>query len=282
MTSIAQALALARARLEAVGQDEARLEARLLLAQALGSVSHAWLIAHQGDALAPERQAAFENLLQRRLAGEPLAYVLGEREFYGLKLAVTPATLIPRPDTETLVEAALECMPPDLPLAVLDLGTGSGAIALAIAAQRPLARVLAVDYSDSALQVARGNGERLGLDRVEFRRSDWFSSIESRCFDLIVANPPYIAKHDPHLDQGDLRHEPRSALVAAEDGLQDLRRIAETAPAHLHADGWLMLEHGYDQADAVANLLERAGFGQIAHRTDLAGIRRVTLGRQER
>lgn len=281
MTSIAQALALARTRLEAVGQDEARLEARLLLAHALGSVSHAWLIAHQGDALAPERQTAFENMLQRRLAGEPLAYVLGEREFYGLKLAVTPATLIPRPDTETLVEAALERMPPDLPLAVLDLGTGSGAIALAIAAQRPLARVLAVDCSDSALQVARGNGERLGLDRAEFRRSDWLSSIEGR-FDLIVANPPYIAEHDPHLSQGDLRHEPRSALVAAEDGLQDLRRIAETAPAHLHAGGWLMLEHGYDQADAVANLLERAGFEQVAHRTDLAGIRRVTLGRQER
>ena len=282
MISIAQTLALARTRLEAVGQDEARLEARLLLAQALGSVSHAWLIAHQGDALAPERQAAFENLLQRRLAGEPLAYVLGEREFYGLTLAVTPATLIPRPDTETLVEAALERMPSDLSLTVLDLGTGSGAIALAIAAQRPLARVLAVDYSDSALQVARGNGERLGLDRVEFMHSDWFSSIEGRCFDLIVANPPYIPEHDPHLGQGDLRHEPRSALVAAEDGLQDLRRIAETAPAHLHAGGWLMLEHGYDQADAVANLLERAGFGQIAHRTDLAGIRRVTLGRQER
>ena len=278
MTSIAQALARARARLEAIGQAEARLEARLLLAQALDDVSHAWLITHQDDALTPACEAAFEALLQRRLAGEPLAYVLGQREFYGLKLAVTPATLIPRPDTETLVEAALERMPPDLPLAVLDLGTGSGAIALAIAAQRSLARVLAVDQSSEALQVARGNAERLGLDRVEFRLGDWFSPIGEQRFDLIVANPPYIAGDDPHLSQGDLRHEPRSALVAAEDGLEDIRRIVKAAPAHLDAGGWLMLEHGYDQADAVADLLERAGFRQIGHRTDLAGIRRVTLG----
>jgi release factor glutamine methyltransferase len=279
MTSIARALALAREQLEAAGHVEARLEARLLLAQALDGVSHAWLITHQDEALAPERQTMFESLLRRRLAGEPLAYVLGEREFYGLKLAVTSATLIPRPDTETLVEAALEHMPLQIALAVLDLGTGSGAIALAIAAQRPLARVLAVDRSDAALQVARANAGRLGLERVEFRHGDWFSSSAGQRFDLIVSNPPYIAEHDPHLDQGDLRHEPRSALVAAGNGLEDIRRIAETAPAHLQAGGWLMLEHGHDQADAVASLLEGAGFGQIAHRTDLAGIRRVTLGR---
>jgi release factor glutamine methyltransferase len=260
-----------------LASDEAVLESQLLLQHVLG-VSRAWLIAHENDALQPNIHAVFEALLQRRLNGEPITYILGYREFYGLKLKVTPATLIPRPDTETLVEAALEKLSRNHAYKVLDLGTGSGAIALAIAKHRPETQVAAVDASVSALQVAIENSQTLNIHNVRFVQSDWFSALGNEKFDVIVSNPPYIEDVDPHLNQGDLRFEPRSALASGNDGLDDIRRIVKHAPAHLTAGGWLMLEHGYNQAEMVADLL-RDDFCEIHHALDLAGIQRVTLGK---
>ncbi|MCB5208040.1 peptide chain release factor N(5)-glutamine methyltransferase [Methylovorus mays] len=269
---------------------EARNEARMLMSHALGNVEHAWLIAHESDALPPEIASAFQDLLHRRLAGEPVAYILGNREFFGLRLAVSPATLIPRPDTETLVETALARIPSEGAREVLDLGTGTGAIALAIAAHRPQCRVVAVDACAAALQVARQNAEMLGLaatesddhgmtkGNVEFRLGSWFAPLADLKFDVIVSNPPYIRNDDPHLQLGDLRHEPISALASGADGLDDIRIIVQHAPAHLMPSGWLLLEHGYDQADAVATLMRDTDFANVQHAHDLAGIARVTLG----
>lgn len=259
--------------------DEARIEAQALLRHALDGVSRAWLITHAEQTPTAAEQASFDSLLQRRLQGEPVAYILGGREFYGLEFVVAPGVLIPRPDTETLVEAALRHIPQNRRWRILDLGTGSGAIAIAIAANRPLSAVVAVDSSEAALAVARENAERLGANNVRLLHSDWFSALAGEAFDIIVSNPPYIAAADPHLAQGDLRFEPRTALASGEDGLDDIRRIAAVAPAHLAQDGWLLLEHGYDQAERVADLLKEAGFTEIGHATDLAGIQRVTLGR---
>ncbi len=313
--------------------EEAVLESQLLLQHVL-NVNRAWLIAHENDAIEPNIHKAFEALLERRLKGEPIAYILGYREFYGLKLKVTPDTLIPRPDTETLVEAALEKIPQghntfslsfprkreneskesnmkpsfeerpsmlDLDkkmdshfrgndeishlsenselLRILDLGTGTGAIALALAHSHPQVQVTACDASEAALQVARENAQTLNIPNVPFVRSDWFAALMNEKFDLIVSNPPYIEADDPHLSQGDLRFEPLSALAAGNDGLDDIRKIVQHAPAHLNARGWLLVEHGYNQADAVANLLAAEGFSEISHALDLAGIHRVTLGR---
>lgn len=262
--------------------DEANIDARLLLQHIL-NVNHAWLIAHADDTLTPEQHAAFETLFQRRLNGEPIAYILGTREFYGLHLKVTPDTLIPRPDTETLVDAALSkipqnATPSDLPLHVLDLGTGTGAIALAIAKYRPKTQVTAVDASESALKIAQENAELLGITNITFVQSNWFAELNNQTFDFIVSNPPYIEENDPHLNQGDLRFEPRTALASGIDGLDDIRMIIKHAPNHLNAHGWLMLEHGYNQAQSVANLLLQAEFTQIKHVQDLAGVQRVTLG----
>jgi release factor glutamine methyltransferase len=269
--------------------DEARVDAQILLQHAL-NVTRAWLIARTDQALDSEQQARFASLLQRRLRGEPVAYILGNREFYGLDLSVAPGVLIPRPDTETLVEAALGLIPENAPpsqptagrahpLRVLDLGTGSGAIAIAIAVHRPEAAVTAVDQSEAAVAIARQNADKLGAANLRLLRSDWFSELGGATFDLIVSNPPYIADSDPHLSEGDLRFEPSSALASGADGLDDIRRIVAAAPAHLERGGWLLLEHGYDQAERVAYLLSDAGFSNVCHVRDLAGIQRITLGR---
>lgn len=258
--------------------DEAAIEARLLLQQSLG-VDHAWLIAHINDELTNAQVVSFQQILARRLNGEPVAYILGMREFYGLPLKTTPATLIPRPDTETLVEAALGKLPSNQNLKILDLGTGTGAIALAIAKSRPQAQVTAVDFSHEALSVAKENAQNLDLARVRFMQSDWFASLQNEKFDVIVSNPPYIAENDAHLTQGDLRFEPITALASGKDGLDDIRRIIQAAPSHLNPNGWLMLEHGYDQAEKVAELLALHGFEQISHAPDLSGTLRVTVGR---
>ncbi|HEY8118983.1 MAG TPA: peptide chain release factor N(5)-glutamine methyltransferase [Methylophilaceae bacterium] len=255
--------------------NEAKLEAQLLL-QHLLKVNRAWLITHENDALEPNILAEFEAALKRRMAGEPIAYILGKREFYGLELNVTPDTLIPRPDTETLVEAALAKIPANQTCSILDLGTGTGAIAIALAAQRPRAEVTAVDQSSEALAVAKNNAQRLGIANVRFLQSDWFLSLGDMTFDIIVSNPPYIAEDDPHLRQGDLRFEPISALAAGPDGLRCIRHIINSASAHLHPGGTLMFEHGYDQAEKVASLMIQAGFAEVISLPDLAGILRVT------
>ncbi len=258
--------------------DEAAIDARLLLQHSL-KVDHAWLICHINDELTDAQAESFQQILARRLKGEPIAYILGVREFYGLPLKTTHSTLIPRPDTETLVEAALEKLAPHENLKVLDLGTGTGAIALAIAKNRPQAQVTSVDFSHEALSIAKENAQNLDLPRVCFLQSNWFSSLQNEKFDVVVSNPPYIAENDAHLTQGDLRFEPLTALASGKDGLDDIRRIVQAAPRHLNLNGWLMLEHGYDQAEKVAELLTLYGFEQISHAPDLSGTLRVTLGR---
>ena len=256
---------------------ESSFEANLLCQQVFG-VNRAWLISHQNDALKVNQQEAFEALVQRRLSGEPIAYILGSREFYGLQLKTTSATLIPRPDTETLVEAALTKISQNSNLDVLDLGTGTGAVALAIAKNRPHCKVRAVDASTSALSVALDNAQFLKLENVRLLESNWFSNLQNEKFDVIVSNPPYIAQDDEHLKQGDLRFEPLSALASGVDGLDDIRKIIQDTPHYLKSNGWLMLEHGYDQADAVAALLNARGFSKVAHAKDIAGTLRVTFG----
>lgn len=257
--------------------DEAAFEAQLLLQHVL-NVNRAWLIAHADDELNASDKAIFDALIRRRVAGEPIAYILGYREFYGLTLKVTPDTLIPRPDTETLVEAALQKIEPNLPLSICDLGTGTGAIALAIAKNRPLAQVTAVDFSEGALAVAQENAQQLNIRNVNFLKSDWLSNLNQQRFDIIVSNPPYIEVDDTHLAQGDLRFEPMTALASGKDGLDAIRHIIAQAPEHLHANGWLMFEHGYKQANSVAQLMQLAGFVDVTHAQDLSGIQRVTLG----
>lgn len=261
-----------------ISQDEALVNVRLLLQHSLG-VNHAWLIAHLHEDLTDTQLESFEQLLSRRLKGEPVAYILGMREFYGLPLKTTPATLIPRPDTETLVDSALDKLSTNQNLKVLDLGTGTGAIALAIAKNRPQTAVTAVDYSQEALSVAQENVQNLQITNVRFLQSDWFSSLQGEKFEVIVSNPPYIAEDDAHLTQGDLRFEPLSALASGKDGLDDIRRIIQAAPSYLNPHGWLILEHGYDQAEKVGELLTLHGFEQVSHARDLSGTLRVTLGR---
>jgi release factor glutamine methyltransferase len=255
---------------------EARLEARVLAAFAW-DVAPAWLIAHDTDLPDQTQLAQFSTLLARRLVGEPIAYLTGTREFYGRSFRVSPDVLIPRPDTELLVERALAHMPGDQAVEVLDLGTGSGCIAITLALERPLARVTAVDRSDAALAAAKNNGSILNAP-VEFLTSDWFSALAGRRFDLIVGNPPYIAAADPHLARGDVRFEPLSALAAGPDGLDDLRRLIAAAPGHLKPGGALLVEHGYDQANAVLALLQAAGFPHPQSWPDLSGIYRVSGG----
>ncbi|HXU92122.1 MAG TPA: peptide chain release factor N(5)-glutamine methyltransferase [Gallionella sp.] len=277
-SSIQTLLTQDRAALEsALSLDSitARIEVQMLLQHVLG-VSRSYLLAHPEQVLDEAKASAYRALLQRRLAGEPLAYILGEREFFGLDFRVTPATLIPRPDTELLVELALQRIPQGG--RVLDLGTGSGAIALSIAHSRPDAEVTAADFSNDALEVARDNALRLKIGNARFVQSDWFSALAGERFDLIVSNPPYIADADAHLSQGDLRFEPRTALASGPDGLDDIRRIVADAKAHLTAGGWLMFEHGYDQAERVRDLLAAAGFAEVFSACDLAGIERVSGG----
>ena len=273
--SIKSALAFATVKFN---HDEAKLEAQLLLQHVL-NVNRAWLIAHENDALQANQHAAFEALLNRRLNGEPIAYILGGRAFYGLDLLVTPDTLIPRPDTETLVEAALAKIPMAAHPSILDLGTGSGAIALAIAKNRPQASVIAVDASKAALAVAKKNAQNLSIDNVEFVLSNWFQHLNNQPFDVILSNPPYIEENDAHLSQGDLRFEPISALSSGEDGLNDIRQIIENSLVHLLPQGWLMLEHGFNQADKVADLMANTGFVSIETIKDFGGNNRVTIGK---
>jgi release factor glutamine methyltransferase len=273
--SISQALVAAQSH------GLARLDAQLLLLHSLGRAVHerAWLLAHDTDALAPAMQASFDACVQRRAAGEPLAYITGHKEFFGLDLQVDSRVLVPRPDTETLVSWALEVLQSQSaarpPLSALDLGTGSGAIALALKASRPDLRVSALDDSEEALAVARANAQRLQLE-VHFQQGSWLDGVRD-CFHLIVANPPYIAAQDPHLNA--LTHEPLQALTSGVDGLDDLRHLINHAPAHLHPAGWLLLEHGYDQAAAVRDLLTAAGLECVCSRHDLNGIERCSGGR---
>jgi release factor glutamine methyltransferase len=253
------------------------LDAQVLLAHVLGR-DRAWLAARAGDALPKEAVDAFFALAKRRRAGEPVAYLTGIREFWGLPLAVSAAVLIPRPETETVVERALVRLAPDHDARVLDLGTGSGAIALALAHERPRARVLATDVSADALDVARENARRLAVANVEFLLTDWYRNLPPRAFDLIVSNPPYVAARDPHLANGDVRFEPSIALASGADGLDALRAIVGGAQAHLTSAGTLVVEHGYDQSAAVRGLFEAAGFTGIVAARDLAGIPRVVAG----
>ncbi|WP_147460507.1 peptide chain release factor N(5)-glutamine methyltransferase, partial [Pseudomonas savastanoi] len=225
-----------------------------------------------------EAALAFAGYLQRRRTGEPVAYILGQQGFWKLDLEVAPHTLIPRPETEMLVEAALELAPAFAPAKVLDLGTGTGAIALALANERQQWKVTAVDRVPEAVALAERNRQRLQLDNAHVLNSHWFSALEGRQFDLIISNPPYIADADPHLSAGDVRFEPSSALTAGSDGLDDLRTIIADAPVHLSADGWLLLEHGYDQGPAVRELLIRHGFERIQTRRDLGEHERITFG----
>ena len=254
------------------------VDARVLLTHVLG-VDRAWLVAHDRDVLGPEQARRFFALAKRRREGEPVAYLVGKREFHGLELRVTPAVLIPRPETETVVDAALARIPADRPVRVLELGTGSGAIALAIAHARRNAEVVATDVSEPALDVARANASRLGIANVAFVASDWYAGVEAVSFDLVASNPPYIAADDTHLSEGDLRFEPRAALVPVGDALAALRAIVTGAPSRLVPGGWLIVEHGYDQAEAVRRLVEGAGFDQVQSLRDLAGIERAVVGR---
>jgi release factor glutamine methyltransferase len=257
------------------------LVAQVLLAHAAGR-DRAWLVAHATDALDRATLDTFFALAKRRRDGEPVAYLVGRREFWGLDLAVDPRVLIPRPETETLVEAALARLPADRPIRVLDLGTGSGAIALALARERPRAGIVAVEASAPALALARRNAERLGLRNVEFVAADWYDGLDAAPFDAIVSNPPYVARLDPHLAEGDVRHEPTLALVGGADGLAALRTIVAGAPARLRDAGWLLVEHGHDQAGAVRALLADAGFGALVSVRDLAGVPRVAAGQVQR
>ncbi|MDO8654600.1 MAG: peptide chain release factor N(5)-glutamine methyltransferase [Undibacterium sp.] len=253
------------------------LETRMLLMHVLG-LSRVQLITHSEQALSADQVERLNQLILRRVNGEPMAYILGEREFYGLDFYVTPDVLIPRPDTELLVELALQYAPRQSRL--LDLGTGSGAIAIAVAQQRPDLTVLALDVSPAALKIAEKNAARhLAAGKVQLIQSDWYSAIADQQFATIVSNPPYIVKDDQHLSQGDLRFEPLNALTDHADGLSAYRQIITGAGKHLAEGGWLLMEHGYDQSSAVQELLSAAGFSEIQSWPDLAGILRVSGAR---
>ena len=262
----------------ALNPNSARIEIQCLLQQVL-NVPRAWLLAHSEHRPNEAKQTHYQELLQRRLQGEPVAYLLGEREFFGLKLRVTPATLIPRPETELLVDLALSRISQQDSCRILDLGTGSGAIALALAHARPDIEMLGCDASTTALAVARANAQQLAITNTTFIQSNWFEAFTAQKFNIIVSNPPYIATNDPHLAQGDVRFEPISALISGNDGLHDIRHITAYAPNHLEPGGWLLLEHGYNQSMQVRELLRQAGFDEVFSACDLAGIERVSGGR---
>lgn len=274
---IASALQQAVSRLQAVS-DSPRLDAELLLCRVLEQ-GRSYLFTWPERPLTASQSAAYEGLVERRAGGEPVAHILGERGFWTLDLKVTPDTLIPRPETELLVEAALARIPEDAAWQVADLGTGSGAIALAIAAERPNSHLCAVERSAAALAVARENAQTQGLDNIEFVQGDWFVPLQGRRFDMIVSNPPYIPHEDPHLAQGDVRFEPLTALASGEDGLDDIRHLIAAAPDYLALSGWLLLEHGYDQGEAVLTLLRQAGYQAVEDLHDLHGHGRVAVAR---
>lgn len=256
---------------------DARRETELLLEHVL-DVDRAWLFAHANEPIEAQIKARLDELIERRKQGEPVAYILGRAGFWTLDLIVGPATLVPRPETELLVEVALEYLPADQDRCVADLGTGSGAIALALGRERPQARILATDASEAALTIARGNAERNAVANVEFRCGSWFEPVQGMRFHLIASNPPYVADDDPHLQQGDLRFEPDMALSCGPDGMDAIRQIIVGAGPYLHRDGWLILEHGLDQGAAVRELLQAAGFAQVQTRRDLEDRDRISLG----
>ena len=258
-----------------------REDAEHLLQHLLGK-PRSWLFAHDNEVLDKPLVETFQAWLTRRAFGEPVAYITGERGFWTLNLNVSPATLIPRPETELLVELALARCPPEAVFTVADLGTGSGAIALAVASERPASQIIATDASAAALQVARDNAQNHAIGNVEFRHGRWYMPLAGERFDLILSNPPYIEEGDAHLAQGDLRFEPRTALASGMDGLDDLRHIVALAPAHLKAGGWLLLEHGWQQGAAVRALLDAAGFSEVSSVRDLENRERVSLGRWQR
>lgn len=265
----------ARQALEAAGSDSARLDAELLLGYVLNK-DRTWLYTYTDYVLSADELVKVTDLLTERTKGVPVAHLIGERDFWSLRLLVDASTLIPRPDTETLVEWALE-LPLLATARVLDLGTGTGAIALALASEQPSWQVLGVDESPAAIELAIKNSHKNQLARVGFKTSDWFCQVEGN-FDLIVSNPPYIDDQDPHLNQGDVRFEPLTALVAEQQGLADIIHIIDQAPVFLRDQGWLLLEHGYQQAEQVCKLLTAKGFQQVQTRTDLGGQPRISGG----
>jgi len=255
-----------------------RLDAEVLLMHITGLARTA-LITRAQEPLLPEHEERLQAFLVRRARGEPIAYLTGKREFWSMELTVTPDVLIPRPETELIVEQALARIPEDAEWTIADLGTGSGAIALAIATERPHCRLIATDSSAAALAEARANATRLGIAKVEFRHGEWLKPLAGMRFDVIVSNPPYVRANDPHLTQGDVRFEPESALVAGADGLDAIRCIAADALSFLRPGGWLLFEHGYDQAQAARTLLETHGYDRVVTYRDTAGHERVTAGR---
>ncbi|SJZ67176.1 hemK protein [Vibrio cincinnatiensis] len=271
-------VALAKTRLAESGSDSPSLDAAVLLCHVLQK-PRSYLLTWPEKVLTSEQQTEFDALLTRRLSGEPVAYIIGEREFWSLPLKVSPSTLIPRPDTERLVELALE-KAEQIPGDILDLGTGTGAIALALASELPARHVFGVDLRHEAQQLAIENSQRLQITNVTFLQGSWFTPlVEGIKFALIVSNPPYIEESDPHLEQGDVRFEPKSALVAEDNGLADIKYIAQTAREYLLAEGWLLFEHGYEQATAVQTILKELGYQAITTEQDYAGNDRVTLAR---
>jgi release factor glutamine methyltransferase len=258
-----------------------RMDAEVLLMH-VTSLARSALITRAQELVSPQSEERLKELLARRARGEPIAYLTGRREFWSLELSVTPDVLIPRPETELLVEQALARIPQDSAWTLADLGTGSGAVALVMAKERPRCRVMGTDISVTALAVAQRNAQQLGIHNIEFRHGEWLAPLAGQAVDLIVSNPPYVAEGDPHLAQGDLRFEPQTALVAGHDGLAAIRRIAADAAVQLAPDGWLLLEHGADQGAAVVRILTEQGFTAITGYRDLADLDRVTAARQAR
>lgn len=263
---------------ELSNSESPRRDAEILLEHVTGK-ARTYLLAFGETLLTPEQEAQLAALLARRKTGEPVAHLTGEREFWSLPLYVSAATLIPRPDTECLVEQALARLP-DGPCRILDLGTGTGAIALALASERPDCQVTAVDVMPDAVALAQRNLARLGFSNVQINQSSWFSALAQHAFEMIVSNPPYIDEHDPHLSQGDVRFEPLTALVAANDGLADIEHIITTAREHLVPGGWLLLEHGWTQGSAVRALFSAAGYASVETCRDYGGNERLTLGKK--
>ncbi|KAA6183235.1 peptide chain release factor N(5)-glutamine methyltransferase [Thiohalocapsa marina] len=277
MTTLAEALAHCREALAGLTESP-RLDAELLLCAAAG-ISRTTLMAWPERTLAADQRRRLQVLLARRSSGEPMAYILGQREFWDLTLRVGPGVLVPRPDTERLVEATLAALPVDAALTCVDLGTGSGAVACALARERPAWTLIAIEHAAPALAIAADNARRLGLGNLQLLRGDWLDAIAPRSLDAIVSNPPYVCADDPHLARGDLQHEPITALAAGADGLDAIRRIVADAPRCLRPGGWLALEHGWDQGPSVRALLHAAGLRDIRTQRDLAGHERVTSGR---
>ncbi|MBD2801468.1 peptide chain release factor N(5)-glutamine methyltransferase [Xenorhabdus sp. M] len=265
------------AAMQLTESDSPKRDAEILLQHVTGR-SRTYLIAFSETVISSKEVHQLNELLARRMQGEPIAYIVGEREFWSLPLEVSPATLIPRPDTECLVEKALELLP-DSPAQILDLGTGTGAIALALASERHDCRVTGVDINSAAVSLAKRNAEKLSVHNVNFLQSEWFTAMENQQFDIIVSNPPYIDESDPHLREGDVRFEPATALIAAQNGMADLQTIVEQARHFLFPNGWLLLEHGWKQGVVVRNLFLEKGYQQIATFRDYGGNERITVGR---